>query len=638
MSMRLHRFQTALPFLLAVLLAACAQPSLRTIEEEAWREGPGEEVLSVSEADLALVGERLAARRRHAPLRVEDARLEQAIRAVACRLDAERCPRLQVQLWNSPLPAIACWPNGLLELSTGTLLRAVDEDELAALLAHALAHDRLGHRARAVQAAQRALWPHTTRTGLVQPPEVVVLGSPYVLPTYSAGLVVGYGRVAGAMAGTTLQAAAMPAYAPFVPFVPILMLREGAAAFPIAIDVDLEIAQLPFAPALEIEADRQAALLLERAGYDASVAAPLWARFAHERGAEVRAPDERPFIEIHPVDPRRLGPLTPPVALRTTARTRREEGWSAVLAARRTAWLAREIGRGNWSASLALVDDLLAREPAASDLVWAQAELLRRRGEAADLETARASLERLVREPRAPIAAWRSLGLVHDRQGRHAAATAAYREFLARAPSAPERALLEYRVANENWPFDIALSAERSDRSASKFEPGQPARADRRHRFPGTYFDVWTLYGKNADVTVIIKGLPPGGRLAEEDSPAVEVGAFPSPAPHTLPPSANPLEIVDLIGTLLSAGGADAVELLAVDSVDFAGGTGVRAEWRIREHVVGVEQRALAVLRTVDGSLVGLVFRAATFGPWAELLPKVETFLAAARVLPGSGS
>lgn len=634
--MRSHRFQTALPVLLAVLLAACAQPSLRTIEEEAWRERPGEDVLGASEADLALVGERLAARRRCSPLRVEDARLEQTIRAVACRLDAERCPRLEVQLWNSPLPAMAVWPNGLLELSTGTLLRVVDEGELAALLAHALAHDRLGHRAQAVKAAQRALWPRTTRIGMVERPDVAVPGSPFALPTYAASVVAGYWRVTGATAGAMLGAAGMPLYAPMVPFVPIFVLGGAATALPVPIDVDLEIAQLPFAPALEIEADREAAVLLERAGFDASVAAPLWARLVHERAVEVRAPDERPLIDIHPVDPQRLGARTAPVGIRTTARTRREEGWSAVLAARRPAWLAREIGRGNGSASLALVDDLLAREPAAPDLSWAQAELLRRRGEAADLEAARASLERLVREPRAPAAAWRSLGLVHDRQGRHAMAAAAYREFLARAPSAPERALLEYRVANETWPFNIGLSTERSGRPASKFVFGPPAWADRRHRLTGAHFDAWSRYGKRADVTMIVKGLPPGGRLAEEDSPAVEVGAFPSPAPHGLPPNANPLEIFDLLETLLSAGGADLVEKLAVAPVDFAGGAGVRAEWWIREHTLGVEQRALAVLRMVEGRLVGVLFRAATFGPWAELLPEVETLLSEARLVPES--
>lgn len=630
--MNRHRFAHA-PFLLAALLAACAQPSLQTIEAEAWREQPSEDVLTLSEADLALVGERLAARRRHAPLRVADPRLEQTIRAVACQLDAPRCPHFEVQLWQSPLPAVAAWPNGLIELSTGALLRVVDEGELAALLAHALAHDRSDHRLRAVQAAQRALLPQTTRIGMVERPEPIAVGSPFALPTYAGSAVAGYWRVVGTTAGAMLSAVAMPPLLLAVPFVPIGVLGKGATAWPMMIDVDLEIALLPFAPALEIEAEREATRLLEKAGFDAGARGPLWQRLAHERSATVQPPDWRPFSQVHPVEPGSLDAQLGAGPLRAPLSARRAGGWAGVRAGHRLLWLVQEIGRGNWSSSRALIEDLLAYEPMATDLLWARAELLRR-GDPPELERARTSLEQLVRQSDAPALAWRSLALVYDREGRQSAAAAAYRDYLARAPAAPERALLEYRLATGSWPFTVPTPAPESPKTGPRLATQKASPLARGLALSGKQFDAWSLFGKRADVTVLVKGVPPGVPLAQKDTPVVDLGMFPAPAPHSLPSGANPLEIVDLIGVLLSGGGGDLVELLSVAPDEFANGTAVRAEWRLREHNVGIEQRAFALLRVVDGQLVGVLFRAATFGPYALLMPDVRALIASVHIRP----
>ncbi len=281
--------------LLASLLAACGERAeLRTVGERPAVERPGQEILALADPDLALVGERLLARRRYA--RLEDPPLETAIRAVACRLDTSRCAGLRVQLIEAPSPSLHAWPDGSLEVSTGMVLRIADEGELAALLAHEFAHARLGHRAEAFAAAQRALWPLTTASASVAPPTPLVARSPFALPSYGRAYVAGYWDVIGGIAYLSMTPAIIG-----VPFVPFLVAEEATKAWPVLFDVDLELEQLPHPPAAEQEAEREAARLLARAGYEPGAAARLWARLAREEAAgEHRPAQSRTFLETHP--------------------------------------------------------------------------------------------------------------------------------------------------------------------------------------------------------------------------------------------------------------------------------------------------------------------------------------------------
>ncbi len=298
----------------------------------------------------------------------------------------------------------------------------------------------------------------------------------------------------------------------------------------------------------------------------------------------------------------------------------------ALAAGRRFGWLVHEIDRGGWNRSLALVDQLLAREAEAVDLRWARAELLRRRGEAGDLGEARAILEKLAGEPRAPAATWRSLGLVLDRTGRGEEAAAALRTYRLRDPEAPERALVDARLAAGRWLVPGEGTASVGDASTRGLAVSLPGSRSRRHE------RVRSTFGAAIDVLLVWDGLPAGEPLAGESSLAVDYDLFPSPAPHRFDADRNELELVELLGTLLAGGAGGRAELVAAAPAAFAGGTGVRAEWRIRDHVVGLDHRALAVLRVVDGRLFGIVFRAAAFGPWADLSPEAESIAAEARL------
>ena len=94
--------------------------------------------------DIARAAARLEVRLRRHPYRLDDPELEQALRDVGCRVDAETCASLRPIVLRDPVPYAAVLPGGALVIHTGLLRRLGDEAELAFLLAHELAHERRG--------------------------------------------------------------------------------------------------------------------------------------------------------------------------------------------------------------------------------------------------------------------------------------------------------------------------------------------------------------------------------------------------------------------------------------------------------------------------------------------------------------
>jgi hypothetical protein len=75
------------------------------------------------------------------PLRTGAPALADRVHRIACRLRPDRCATLRVYLLRRPGPQARMLPGGALVVHTGLLLRLRDEDELAFVVAHELAHD-----------------------------------------------------------------------------------------------------------------------------------------------------------------------------------------------------------------------------------------------------------------------------------------------------------------------------------------------------------------------------------------------------------------------------------------------------------------------------------------------------------------
>ncbi|MCL6607872.1 MAG: hypothetical protein K6T74_07235 [Geminicoccaceae bacterium] len=79
----------------------------------------------------------------------------------------------------------------------------------------------------------------------------------------------------------------------------------------------------------------------------------------------------------------------------------------------------------------------------------------------------------------------------------------------------------------------------------------------------------------------------------------------------------------------------DGWAVLSLDSlrpVPFAGGEGIRAEFRLRDGR-GVAQRGFAVARVIDGRLFMILFVAAEDHYFPTLAPAVERIVGSARIV-----
>ncbi|HEY9193584.1 MAG TPA: M48 family metallopeptidase, partial [Methyloversatilis sp.] len=69
-----------------------------------------------------------------------DATLQRYVSDVACRLAGEHCPDMRVYLLRTPYFNASMAPNGMMQVWSGLLLRAANEAQLAAVLAHEIGH------------------------------------------------------------------------------------------------------------------------------------------------------------------------------------------------------------------------------------------------------------------------------------------------------------------------------------------------------------------------------------------------------------------------------------------------------------------------------------------------------------------
>lgn len=635
---------------LALLLAGCTQappaPAPAAITESAFVARTGEEVLALAEEDLGYLADRIEARRRGAASRVRDERLESALRDLGCRLAPERCPRLRVVVYEAIYPVLRVWPNDLIEVGTGALVRTTSEDELAGLLAHELAHDGLRHRALAWEAVQRAAIPELMRPGtVIDPPMRLAARSPDAVPTLGANYTLSGAEYA--VAAPILMATGLIIRRPDLLLWPVSYTVEGAPVFPIPFDAPHQVTQLAFVSSLEAAAEAEAARRLANAGFDPAAAARFWERAAREPEAAGEIPYLRSFREIHALEGDRR-----PLATVGAPRRRggESEAWRAIVRARRPSWLAAEIEAGSWNRALHLVEAWRELDPDASDLLWARGEILRRRDETGDRAAALADLERAVRDPRAPAAAFRSLGLVLDREGRTAEAARAYRGYLERAPSAADAPLLRARLARGHWGTAEPTSAPANGETApiERFKVpgfgGPPGSTPYGKIFSGSrwgYEPDSREYETSVVFLTVVRQLQDGERLAPEHDPyAPSPGPahwirpiFPVALPHAFRSTMNELELVDLFTTLFTAAGAWRAELVSAESVEI-GVPGVRAEWRLVEPERGADDRVRAVFGSARGRLFGAIYRADAAGAWAESLADAERVLDSFEIVP----
>lgn len=320
---------------------------------------------------------------------IHDAELNAYVRSVLCRVaGTEECRHVRLYLMRTPYFNASMAPNGVMQVWSGLLLRTQNEAQLAAVLGHEYVHFKQRHGVKLFREAKEksnaAAWLSFTGLGLV----------------FSL-----------AMAGSLFE----------------------------------------FSRDQEREADVDALNLLVKAGYDPRQVAVIWEQLLDEQDATRVARGKKPkkrsekagMFDTHPTSPERVA------YLRETAASLPIEGVSDGLSAYQVAmhrwwplFLDDQLKMNDDGAAGFLLDSLVKANGPSPWLGYARGEWLRRKGGAADLTKAVEYYSDVIAGGNDLPEVWRGRGLALRKLGRTDESLVDLKEYLERAPAAPDRAMI----------------------------------------------------------------------------------------------------------------------------------------------------------------------------------------------------
>ncbi len=334
------------------------------------------------EAGLIMQMDRYESELMHSAALVRDPALNRYLSELTCKLAGDHCPQIRVHLVRQPYFNAQMGPNGMLIVWTGLLLRVEDEAQLAFVLGHEIGHY--------VARDSLARWQKLKSTS-----------------NLAAALQLLGGGLIGA-------AASMGAYSTLYAFG-----REQERA-----------------------ADDYGLQQLRRLGYDDRRAGELWAAVWEEEKVRDRELLSSIFA-THPASEERRDRLRQAAQGIDTGTMVAADPYFAAVAGQRRLWLDDEIGRRHYRQTEVLLKRLRALPRAAADHAYYTAEMYRRRARSGDTELAIEAYRAAIEHADAVPEAWRGLGLCLRQLGRDDEARDALGEYLARAPKAEDRAIIE---------------------------------------------------------------------------------------------------------------------------------------------------------------------------------------------------
>ncbi len=360
--------------------------------------------------DLADESERDA--RNAAELNTDPA-LNAYLRDLACRVAAGRCAEIRLYVMNRPFFNAMMAPNGYTEIWSGLLLRADNEAEAAFVIGHEIGHFTEQHS--------------IVMQDVIQDRMTAAMVAGMVLGAAAAGAAVNSPNSVGAISDA---ASALSN---------IVYLGTIASVFGFSRDMEDDADRLGFERAIE-------------AGYDPRAGADLWRSLVEETQASDNPRTRRSItrgsiFSTHPVTGDRIARLDQMAAERGASGALHQERYRAAIRPFLGRWLRDDLRRRDYGQSLFLIARLGRRGEDLGVLRYYEGEAYRlRRGEG-DLARAQEAYAAALFHPDAPAEAHREHGTALLRTGDRAGAAAAYETYLALAPGALDRALVEQDIA-----------------------------------------------------------------------------------------------------------------------------------------------------------------------------------------------
>lgn len=326
-----------------------------------------------------------------------DPALNAYVRGLACRVAIEYCGEIRVYVMDRPLLNASMAPNGYMEVWSGLLLRAENEAQLAFVLGHELGHFLENHSLEQWNAQKT--WA-------------------------TAAMVISVGAgVAGAYYGVDLSGV-------------------GDLAYLAAIS-----SLMSYSRGQETQADAIGFERMVGAGLEPTAAAAIWRQQqAETRASSFRSVRQREAMgsvfRSHPLTAERVATLDA-LAKDHTSGLEERERYRAAIRPHLAAWLADDLSRRDFNASLALAERLERDGLDLGALEFHRGQIYRQRREDGDLERARDAYLTSTQYDDAPVAAWRELGDLQMRLGDPEGARGAWRTYLDRATTADDRWIVE---------------------------------------------------------------------------------------------------------------------------------------------------------------------------------------------------
>ena len=377
----------ALVVVLCLGLSACAAPPPKS---ESASIQPGERPdVTTDEAGLWMVAEKVEQQLASSGRVLNDPEINAYVKGIVCRLSPGYCNDVRFYIVRTPHFNASMYPNGFMQIWTGLILRAENEAQLAYVLGHELGH---------------YLHRHTIKQWRT------------VRSTSSAMIFV---QVATAAAG--------------VGFVGDIGTLIAAGTL------------MSYSRDFEREADDVGFELMAEAGYDPDEAPKIWQALINERDAS-DDPKQFIFFATHPSTEERVETLKALAAAKPATRRGTDVGadrYARVTRPYLSEWLRDDLRNRKLAGSEVMLKRLIENRGERPELQYFLGELSRLRGGEGDADRAVESYTSALSQPGVPAEAYRSLGLVHWREGRTADARAAFEAYLRAAPEASDQAMVK---------------------------------------------------------------------------------------------------------------------------------------------------------------------------------------------------
>lgn len=341
--------------------------------------------LSSDEGGLWASMDREETKLRRSEFRIKDPSLTNYLNGLVCRLAGDHCSSLRVYAVKSPMFNATAAPNGMLQVYSGMLLRVENEAQLAAVLGHEMGHYMMRHSLKILRdASSKAAF---------------------------ATLLSAFGAVGGL--GTLLVAGSI----------------------------------YQFSRDQESEADLIGLYLANRAGYDPSEAAVIWANLRAElsQGAGGDPAKKSIFFASHP----NIGDRESVIRKWSQGKSgvTNTAEWDKVIEPHLWQLLEDELRRAQYDESLVMLGRQITRRPDRADLVYFKGEAYRLRGKAGDIENAHKQYQHALSLHQPPPVIYRAQGNLFKSQGIKDKALAAYQSYLQASPDAIDASLVQNYIS-----------------------------------------------------------------------------------------------------------------------------------------------------------------------------------------------